>query len=145
LVEKTLAHLKDGGRNGSECVVLWLGVRNQEEISVQEAYRPLQIAEPDMFRIPPEGMDALKATLRLRRLMVAAQVHSHPKEAFHSFADDRWAIVRHEGALSLVLPGFALRATPTSFLDGAKVYRLSARNAWSEISESEVGSWLSIS
>jgi len=36
--------------------------------------------------------------------MVAAQVHSHPDEAFHSKGDDEWAIVRHEGALSIVVP-----------------------------------------
>ena len=86
-----------------------------------------------MFWISTEGMDALKKVLRKRRLMVAAQVHSHPELAFHSVADDRWAIVRHHGALSLVLPHFGLRTTRSSFFDDAKVYQLNAADAWIEV------------
>src|SRR5437870_9510780 len=101
IVEETLTHLRDAGHRQCECVVLWLARRNQDLTPVQEAYRPLQTAEADMFWIPPEGMDALKMLMRQRRYMVAAQVHSHPELAFHSIADDRWAIVRHQDALSL--------------------------------------------
>jgi hypothetical protein len=68
--------------------------------------------------------------LRDRDLMVAAQVHTHPHEAFHSAADDRWAIVRHVGALSLVLPDFAQKTSIDSFLNEAAVFRLSDRNEW---------------
>src|SRR5437763_818131 len=83
-----------------------------------------------MFHIPPAGMTALHAELRRGRLMVAAQVHSHPGPAFHSKADDRWAIVRHEGALSLVVPDFAVNTTVSNFLDRSKVYRFSASAEW---------------
>src|SRR5690349_17803539 len=114
LVE-TLRHLQEGGRQGHECVVLWLGRRSEKAVLIEEAYRPLHEAEADLFWISTDGMDALKAILRKRRLMVAAQVHSHPERAFHSMADDRWAIVRHQGALSLVLPHFGLRTTRSSF------------------------------
>jgi hypothetical protein len=145
LIETTLKHLQDSGRKGVECVVLWLGERQGQSIFVREAYRPAQIAERDMFRIPPEGMDAIKALIRARRLMVAAQVHSHPKRAFHSFADDRWAIVRHEGALSLVLPRFATSTTAASFNVDVKLFRLSISNEWLEIPRSEVRSCLQIS
>ena len=67
---------------------------------IVEAYVPEQEAEVDYFHIPPSGMMALMAHLRERRLGLAAQVHSHPARAFHSLADDKWAIVRHEGAMS---------------------------------------------
>ena len=59
-------------------------------------YRPQQRAAADMFHIPPDSMAALRANLRRNRVMVAAQVHWHPREAFHSLADDHWTIVRHE-------------------------------------------------
>jgi hypothetical protein len=78
--------------------------------------------------------------------MVAAQVHSHPGEAFHSKADDRWAIVRHEGALSLVVPNFALDTTVSRFLDDTKIYQFSAAAQWTEVRRDEVTqSWLQIS
>src|SRR5437763_954318 len=117
LVETTLARLRDAGQRHCECVVLWLGQRDGQLISIEDAYLPPQTAKADMFHITPAGMTALQAELRRRRFMVAAQVHSHPREAFHSKADDRWAIVRHEGALSLVVPNFAIDTTLSNFLD----------------------------
>ena len=99
----------------------------------------LQTAKADMFHIPPTGMTALHAELRRRRFMVAAQVHSHPRNASHSKADDRWAIVRHEGALSLVVPNFATGTTVATFLDNTKVYRFSVSAQWVEVLKPELG------
>ena len=66
--------------------------------------------------------------------MVAAQVHTHPAQAFHSEADDQWAIVRHVGALSLVVPYFAKDTRVASFFDDVALFRLSSENAWCEVS-----------
>ena len=71
--------------------------------------------------------------LRSDRLKVVAQVHSHPGKAFHSEADDQWAIVRNVGALSLVLPQFARHATPANFLLEAVTYELSVENEWMRV------------
>lgn len=139
LIGVTLAHLREAGRHRCECVVLWLGRRcDDDAITIAEAYRPLQAAKEDMFHIPPAGMTALHGELRRHRFMVAAQVHSHPYRAFHSAADDRWAIVRHEGALSLVVPDFAMNTTLSNFLDQAKVYRFSADAQWIEMAGHEL-------
>ena len=54
-----------------------------------------------------------------------AQVHSHPGEAFHSPADDRWAIPRQVGALSIVLPFFAAGISEETFFEQAAVFTLS--------------------
>jgi hypothetical protein len=91
-----------------------------------------------MFHINGAGMAALHQELRRQRVMVAAQVHSHPMEAFHSKADDDWAIVRHEGALSLVVPYFASATTLGNFFSQTKVYRFSASAQWIEVPQSEV-------
>lgn len=145
IVEVTLGWLRDAGHTRRECVALWLGHRGPATIDVVDAYRPEQTAEIDMFHIPRRGMTELHTALRQRRLMVAAQVHSHPAEAFHSKADDRWAIVRHEGALSLVVPRFALQTTTQNFLAHTKVYRFTATSLWQEIPAAElVRSWLTI-
>lgn len=145
IIETTLMHLRNAGRNRCECVVLWLGKRDVESIRITEAYRPLQTAQADMFHIPREGMAELHGKLRQNRVMVAAQIHSHPFQAFHSKADDRWAIVRHENALSLVVPNFASETTLHNFLTQTKIFRFSATAIWTEVPAYEVPrSWLQI-
>lgn len=134
----TLTHLREAGTRRCECIVLWLGRPPGGVIYVEEAYVPLHEAREDMFHIPRESMASLHAHLRRHRLMVGAQVHSHPREAFHSLADDRWAIIRHEGALSLVLPYFAASTTPFNFGDEVKVYRFSDAAEWVEVPRLEV-------
>lgn len=141
----TLTHLREAGLRRCECVVLWLGHQDQNAIVIKEVYHPQQTAKEDMFRIPRSGMNALYDRLRHKRFMVAAQVHSHPFHAFHSEADNRWAIVRHEGALSLVVPNFAINTTAHNFLDLTKTYFFSAKAQWIEVPQNTVQSCLRIS
>ena len=138
LVDKTLTHLREAGIAACECAVLWLGRRDRESVWIKKAYRPLQTAKVDMFHIPQEGMNALYGELRRNRYMVAAQVHSHPGQAFHSEADDLGAIVCHEGGLSIVVPNFAIETTVETFLDDSKVYKFSADAQWIEVSRPEL-------
>lgn len=132
-VGETLACLRSAGGRRSEGVVLWLGQREPNRIVVTTAYVPEQEAADDFFRIPPPAMAALLRYLDESGTFIAAQVHSHPREAFHSVADNTWAIVRHLGALSLVVPHFARATSPTAFLDHIAAFRLSAKNVWQEI------------
>lgn len=144
LIDRTLKHLQDAGKENCECVVLWLGRRRGEVIEVEEIFLPEQYAEEDYFRIPRAGMSALLAYLRQNRLFIAAQVHSHPERAFHSKTDDFWAIIRHVGAFSLVVPYFALRTNYQSFLADTVTYQLSPDNEWLEVAKHEVRNRFSI-
>ena len=66
-------------------------------------------------------------------LLLLAQVHSHPGEAYHSEADDRYAIVTAEGGYSLVAPDFGdAFAIPT-----CAVYRLDC-GEWLSLTDEEV-------
>jgi hypothetical protein len=112
----------------TERMVLWLGHRDAAGATVREVFVPQQQAESDYFHVPPAGMQELLQKLRTHRWMVAAQVHTHPEEAFHSWADDRWAIVRHVGALSLVVPRFCQETTADTFVRDALVFRLTRDN-----------------
>ena len=143
-VEQTLRHLQEAGRRGTECVVLWFGRRESAGIRVQQVYRPGQVAWADVFRIPPNSMKALLSELSSKHLMIAAQVHSHPFEAFHSKADDAWAIVRHTGALSLVIPHFALKTSSENFMENAKLFLLTPENRWRGVPSGEIRQWLAI-
>lgn len=133
VVDETLAFLRRAGDRNSEGVVLWLGRREPRGIAVTEAYVPEQEAACDYFRIPPPAMAALLTLLGDTGTFIAAQVHSHPREAFHSEADDTWAIVRHLGALSLVVPHFARDTTSDNFVRQIAAFRLSATNVWREL------------
>lgn len=138
ILVRSLEFLQEAGRTNRECVVLWLGERTPTGIRIVEAYKPKQVAEEDFFRLPRESIVALFERIRDRGFIVAAQVHSHPAQAFHSLADDRWAIVRHVDALSLVLPYFAIDTSVSSFLDDAAIFRLSSSNEWCELRRDEV-------
>lgn len=134
LLSDTIIRLKAGGTLGHERVVLWLvNAMSTKPAEVREIYEPQQNTAKDFFHIPPESMRALMHHLRDSRLKIAAQIHTHPREAFHSEADDRWAIIRHRGALSLVLPYFATMTTPSNFLEHVMVYELSAENRWEQV------------
>lgn len=130
LVE-TLERLRRGGERGHERVALWLAPVGAAAASkISEVYEPHQETAEDYFHLPPESMRALMSKLRLNRLRVAAQIHTHPAEAFHSKADARWAIVKHVDALSLVLPRFAATTTLANFLDEVKTYAFSPAGDW---------------
>lgn len=130
LVEQTVSILKDAGRTRQECLVLWLAEKNSSGIEVREVMRPLQIAGRDFFRIPPHSMKSIMQRLKENSLIISAQIHTHPFEAFHSRADDRWAIVRHVGALSFVVPFFAHSTNTENFLQNAALFVLDVDNRW---------------
>lgn len=138
LIEETVVELRSAGRRGEERVVLWLGSKTDSGIEIIEVFVPLQQTAADYFRIPREGMAALLKHLRETGLMIAAQVHSHPEDAFHSIADGRWAIIRHVGALSLVLPHFLLNTDRDSFVADAVVFELSPSNEWVEVPKTQI-------
>ncbi|MEW6313001.1 MAG: Mov34/MPN/PAD-1 family protein [Pseudomonadota bacterium] len=137
-ITETLRFLQASGKNHCEGIALWLGTRERNTIHVQTVYEPAHRAEADFFHIPRQSMFQLKEYLRQNRLFIAAQVHSHPFEAFHSDADNRWAIIRHTGALSIVIPNFAANTTPTTFLNDAAIYQLSQDNKWERVPQRTV-------
>lgn len=133
VVGATIDALRQSGARGHEGIVLWLGERRRDQVEIVQAYVPEHSARHDMFHIPPSGMRKLQAHLRAHRWMIGAQVHSHPQDAFHSRADDEWAIVRHVGALSIVAPYFAQHVSPVSFLSDCATYELDQANRWRKV------------
>ncbi len=126
LVQKTIAVLQEGGVKQCETVVFWLGKGN----TVDEIYRPEQRVSIDYFHLSSESMRSLMNYLKRDRRRILAQMHSHPGEAFHSKADDDWAVIRHEGALSLVLPTFASTTKLHNFYEQTATFSLSREDKW---------------
>jgi hypothetical protein len=136
-VNATLKTIKEFGRLGSEALILWLGDIESETAHVLKAITPKQqpISSEDGVGYFVDGntLFQLNRDLSETGLRLIAQVHSHPQEAYHSAADDRYAIVTADGGLSLVVPYFGRApADPTSWA----VYRLRGRR-WEELKKSE--------
>jgi len=138
LIEETIDHLQDSGGEEEERVVLWLAVKNETPLTIREVFVPEQESSWGNFRIPRNSMMDLMRHLRVARMFIAAQVHSHPFEAFHSPIDDEWAVVRHVDALSLVLPYFAINTSSDSFVDDTAVFKLSEFNRWEEVPQQTI-------
>lgn len=132
-ITETIAALRVAAQARKECVVLWLAREEGGCKQVKDVYVPEQVAEEDFFRIPPPSMRRILTHLRENDLLVAAQVHSHPREAFHSDTDNHWAIVRHTGALSIVVPYFSQQTTAENFTQNTALFALSAQNIWEPV------------
>lgn len=131
LLEKTISIIRRDGDRGEERVALWLAsAAPRSPAPIVEVYEPEQVVDVDYFHIPPASMRALMHHLRSTRRRIAAQIHTHPGQAFHSEADANWAIIRHSGALSLVLPRFAVATTADNFLEEVMTYEYSPAAEW---------------
>ena len=142
IINQMLGTMREFGSHGWEVLVLWVGEieLNTGEARVTQAYVPKQkaISNEDGvgYFVGGETLFQLNRELSETGLRLIAQVHSHPREAYHSEADDRYAIVTAEGGLSLVVPDFgSAPAEPASWA----VYRLHGRD-WRELGPKEVGS-----
>jgi proteasome lid subunit RPN8/RPN11 len=68
------------------------------------------------------------------RLQVVAQVHTHPRQAFHSEGDVEGARIRYPGYASIVLPDYGDRLPS---LEGAAAF-VFTRSSWVDVKASDV-------
>ena len=119
-----------------ESVILWTGTHRAEEAMVRRIVVPRQRASALHFDVP------LRERLRLARELAGCgekllvQLHTHPAEAFHSDTDDRLALPRHTGAISIVVPDFA--AEWEGDLSQLSVNRHLGEGVWEELSQEAV-------
>lgn len=121
---------------GVEGVVLWPGKLENGFCQIRECLVPRQIAGADFYRIPDDETFRIIESVATGGLVIPIQVHSHPEDAFHSWADDERAFVQHTNAISIVVPDFG--AFPEDqFLDYAVIYSLVGGDEWRQLSETE--------
>ena len=140
VIKKMLDTMRDFGSHGWEVLVLWLGEIDPAsgKAHVIQAFvpnqKPISSEKGVGYFVSGETLFQLNRDLSESGLRLIAQVHSHPQEAYHSDADDRYAIVTAQGGLSLVVPDFgSAPADPTSWA----VYRLHGRD-WRKLRTREV-------
>lgn len=144
VVTATLNVLRQFGAHECEGLVLWLGDILQDRAHAREIIvpnqRPIKDERGVGYFVDGRVLFELNRILADTGLRLIAQVHSHPGEAYHSEADDRFAIVTADGSLSLVVPNFAQASDDPR--DWA-VYRLT-RGSWRELSSEETHSLLTV-
>lgn len=132
IVNDTIEVLRGAARSGTEAFVLWGGVVESDELLIRSMLVPRQVGHiTDAGLLVTVDGDALfeaNRALYQRGEILAAQVHSHPTDAFHSDTDDCYPLVTLAGALSAVVPNFG-RDGIAAMSEWAW-YRLTGEAAW---------------
>lgn len=139
VVELSQSLLAEPGLEGYEAVVVWVGrIRREKSLDIVEVIRPGQIARRSSIgcsvEIPPEALTELISVLE-EGCFVAARLHTHPNEAYHSELDDTNMLISHVGAISIVVPFFARNPI---VLERCSVNELTANEGWVELPADEV-------
>jgi hypothetical protein len=129
LVEETFRHFRHCGRGKDECQMLWLSPWSRPEI-ITRVVHPKHVAHFGGFVVEDAWLNEFWCKLADDDLGVRLQVHTHPREAFHSATDDAFPIIHTPGFLSLVIPDFALG--PVGFKD-AYLTELQPDGRWREV------------
>lgn len=127
LVEQTLARLRNCGAGRRECVVFWTGPLVAPALA-DGLLHPLHRAGLGGYEVDQGWLARTWTQLAAEGRAIRAQVHTHPREAFHSATDDAFPIISTAGFLSLVIPRFA---APPQTLGDAFLARLEADGGWS--------------
>lgn len=133
LIDVTEEALREAGDDGYELFVLWSGTQLGPIFDVRHAHVPKQTSYRTkkglLVRVEGKALHKLNVWLFENSEQLAAQVHAHPGEAFHSDTDDTFAIAAQLGSLSLVAADFCAYG----LLDrSSAAYRLSA-GGWEEV------------
>jgi hypothetical protein len=117
VLDEVRVRLEDAGADG--CEATGMIVAGPDRVARHAVFPDQRASRPDPGAEPPErwGVHWVEVTDRGKAELAlalgpdetyAARIHSHPGSAFHSATDDGNPGLRHEGALSIVVPYFGL-------------------------------------
>jgi hypothetical protein len=141
ILDETQRFLRRQGMELREGIVLWItsAPRTAAETPITRVVVPEQdaptILEGCYIIVPLAYRQRLTRELDAAGERIVAQVHSHPGEAFHSDVDDRYPVVHHQGAYSLVVPDFCKAAID---FETMAVFRLTNWPNWTELNPDNV-------
>lgn len=144
-VFKAYEHMRKAGKEYLEGVALFAGKEEGEEFLVTETIIPKQIAtsleDGLLYSVDADELYRINMYLYENGLSLIAQIHSHPRKAFHSDTDDVFPIVTTGGAVSIVVPDFANQDIS---IESWAVFRITEKGGWHELIEAEKNSLLLI-
>lgn len=128
LFEKTFEHFRQCGRGRRECQVLWTSSWDDPE-NISDVVHPRHLAHSGGFQLASDWINQFWLELARANRGIRVQIHTHPREAFHSCIDDEFPIIHTAGFLSLVIPNFGLGPVG---LDHAYLAEIGERGKWRE-------------
>jgi hypothetical protein len=137
VVEASVRALRNGSAGAREWVILWQGrILDETTAEITKIQVPRQNTGPLHFNVPLDERLRLLDVISAEGELIFAQLHTHPRKAFHSEADDRLAIAKHTGAVSIVVANFGVRWTG-NFLE-TSVNRHLGAGRWQKLRPDEV-------
>jgi len=133
LLSKTFDHFRKCGKGRHECQALWTSAWRDPKI-ITEVVHPAHIADVGGYLVDQKWLNSFWLALAENDRGVRVQVHTHPREAFHSQSDDAFPIIHVPGFLSLVIPNFALG--PVGFR-GAYLTEIQPDGRWQQVDPNE--------
>jgi hypothetical protein len=128
-MRKTQAFMRRAGRAHREGWVLWAGaMRDERNFVVTRPIFPKQEASAVHVIVERDEIERIDAELEATREVIGVQLHTHPKDAFHTTVDAENPIITKLGALSVVVPEYAKAALAN--LSHCAVYRY-GEGGWS--------------
>jgi hypothetical protein len=108
LTERTQEELAVASEKRREAIVLWAGRSTVDGAAlITHLLMPTFESDFDRLVIPPRVRHELALWLRRERLLVFADLHDHPHEAFLSEADVVAPFSSKDGFYAVVIPSFA--------------------------------------
>lgn len=141
LLDQTVEILRARGKQGFEAFVVWGGTveRGGAEVSFRSGLIPAQEGHKTdtglLVTVSGESLFEVNRELYGRGELLAAQIHSHPTDAYHSDTDDCHSLVTLTGALSIVIPFFGRDGAQDR--TGWAWYRLVGEGEWAELTRED--------
>lgn len=139
LLQDTIGPLHDAGEEGFECFALWLAKVTLDSVRIDRVEIPRQMSlhVSEGCHVQVEGDELFRVSVMAHSLglTICAQVHTHPKKAYHSAVDSELPLVTLPGSLSLVIPNFA---APSVRLEEWAAYRFLGAGKWQQLGASDV-------
>jgi hypothetical protein len=127
VIVDTFMALRACGRGTAECVALWTGPIDVDELA-DTVIQPRHHATSVGYELEDEWITAMFVRLRSEQRTVRAQIHTHPgRNVGHSLIDEAFPLIRTAGFVSIVVPRFA---TGPIDLRGAGVFVIDQHGEW---------------
>ncbi len=129
ILARTFDHFRRCGQGRRECQALWISPWQAPQ-TIADVIHPAHSANAQGFLLDSTWLSKFWVDLAETSRGIRIQIHTHPRDAFHSPTDDAFPIIHTPGFLSLVIPNFAMG--PVGFND-AYLTEITQNGRWREI------------
>ena len=134
LIKKTFKFLQKHGYNYNESHAIWAGIDHMDEFKITNVFFPIQTNLPCSYEVDEDEEHKINVKLNELSIVAIAQIHTHPRHAFHSSTDNEWPSVILPGSISVVIPNYGF--IEIFDIDAWEIFIYDGLN-WQQISKME--------